>query len=69
MYKIILNRDKELAEEAERQLKEMKEKYGERYCPCALEHSIDTICMCKAFREQDYPGECYCGKYEKIKIS
>lgn len=69
MLKIISNRNKELVEEAERQLKEMKEKYGERYCPCALKHDKDTICMCKAFREQDYPGECCCGRYEKIEIS
>ena len=68
MLKIISNRDEELAEEAERQLKEMKSKYGKRYCPCALIQNEDTICPCKTFREQDCPGECACGRYEKIIV-
>lgn len=69
MFKIIPNRDEELANEAEKHLKEMKEKYGVRYCPCALERNEDTVCICKEFREQDFPGECHCGRYEKIEIS
>ncbi len=36
------------------------------YCPCAIEHNPDTKCICKAFREQDKPGECHCGRFEKV---
>ena len=61
--KIIDNPDIELRDEAERQLKENKEKYGKRYCPCALQHTEEWICMCKDFREQDFEGECHCGRY------
>lgn len=32
-----------------------------------LEQTPDTKCMCKAFREQDYPGECHCGKFVKVE--
>lgn len=35
------------------------------YCPCAV-RSEDTICPCKAFRDQDEPGECHCGRYAKV---
>ena len=45
--KIVLNTDKELVDEVNRQLKENKEKYGKAYCPCALVHNKDTICICK----------------------
>lgn len=34
------------------------------YCPCAIEKSEDTKCMCKDFREQE-SGECHCGLYVK----
>lgn len=68
MLKIISNRDIELAEEAEKQLREMFKKYHIRYCPCALDRNPDTICICKKFILQDYPGECDCGRFEKIEI-
>jgi len=35
------------------------------YCPCLLEKTEDTKCICKEFREQNYPGECHCGRYIK----
>lgn len=35
------------------------------YCPCLVERSEDTKCLCKAFREQQTPGLCHCGLYEK----
>ena len=66
MLKIISNRNEELANEAEMQLNSMFIKYGARYCPCALEHNEDTICICKKFKEQTFAGECDCGRYEKI---
>lgn len=36
------------------------------YCPCRLEKTEDTKCMCKEFREQEY-GECHCGLYIKVE--
>lgn len=36
------------------------------YCPCAIENTPDTLCMCKEFREQDKPGLCHCGRYGKV---
>lgn len=35
------------------------------YCPCAIQNTPDTKCMCKEFREQDKPGLCHCGRFEK----
>ncbi len=37
------------------------------YCPCAIWQTPDTKCMCKDFREQAEPGECYCGRFEKVR--
>lgn len=37
------------------------------YCPCAIEQNEDTKCMCKEFRDQDTPGPCTCGRFEKVK--
>lgn len=37
------------------------------YCPCAIEKNADTKCMCKDFREQEEPGECHCGRFEKVR--
>ena len=34
------------------------------YCPCAIEQTPDTLCMCKEFREQD-KGLCHCGRFFK----
>lgn len=35
------------------------------YCPCMVERTPDTKCMCKDFREQD-SGLCHCGRFEKV---
>jgi hypothetical protein len=35
------------------------------YCPCAIEKTEDTLCMCKEFREQT-SGLCHCGRFEKV---
>ncbi len=39
------------------------------YCPCVLEVSEDTKCMCKEFREQiadpGFEGYCHCMLYYK----
>lgn len=36
------------------------------YCPCMLEKTEDTKCMCKQFREME-EGTCHCGLYTKLK--
>ena len=36
------------------------------YCPCRLEHTDDTRCLCKQFRDDvaaGKTGECHCGLY------
>lgn len=65
--KIIINPNKDIVAEVDRQLEENLKEYGHRYCPCSLIHNEDTICMCKEFREQE-EGMCHCGKYIKIKV-
>lgn len=63
--KIILNTDKEIVSEIRRQLKE-----NDGYCPCRLEKTPDTKCICKEFRDQieeKIEGECHCGLYVLIK--
>lgn len=35
------------------------------YCPCAIQKTPDTKCMCKDFMENMGPGECHCGLYIK----
>ena len=66
MSKIILNPDPEVVQTVRQGL---KEKDG--YCPCRLERSEDTKCMCKEFREQiddtDFEGFCHCYLYYKEK--
>ena len=39
-------------------------KYSGGYCPCRPNHTDDTKCMCKEFREQK-SGTCHCGLYIK----
>lgn len=56
---IRLNKDEELVAEIRRALNE-----NDGYCPCRIEKTADTKCMCKEFREQEY-GECHCGLYIK----
>ena len=58
---IKVNEDKELVNEIRQKLKD-----NEGYCPCMLQKTPDTKCMCREFREQE-EGECHCGLYIKIK--
>lgn len=61
---IRINSDQDLAREAKKQLIE-----NDGYCPCALEKTPDTKCICKDFRDKinkGYKGECNCGLYESI---
>lgn len=62
--KITLNPDTEVV----KTIKEgLKAKGG--HCPCRLEMTEDTKCMCKEFRDQiadpDYEGYCHCLLYYK----
>lgn len=59
--KIMTNPDKEYVKEIKNQLKA-----NNGYCPCALEKTKDTKCMCKEFREME-EGTCHCGLYIKVK--
>ena len=57
-------------EEIVKTIKEgLKKKGG--YCPCKLEVSEETKCMCKEFREQiadpNFEGFCHCMLYYKEK--
>lgn len=58
---IKLSEDKKLVQEIREKI---KENYG--YCPCRIERTEETKCMCKEFREQE-SGECHCGLYVKTK--
>ena len=65
-YKIVLNDDLELVAEVNRQLQETR-----GYCPCAIEHTPETKCICAAFERKYILGiccECNCGKYKIIKV-
>lgn len=55
------NPDKEYANEVRKKLKD-----NGGYCPCRLEKTPDTKCMCKEFRESE-EGMCHCGLYIKEK--
>lgn len=57
--KVVQNPDKEYANEVRKKLKD-----NGGYCPCRLEKTADTKCMCKEFREME-EGMCHCGLYIK----
>ena len=63
---ITLNPDKEVVAAVREGLKQTG-----GYCPCRLERTPDTKCMCKEFREQiedpDFEGFCHCMLYYKSK--
>ena len=63
--KMQLNHNTALAEEATRQVKA-----NDGYCPCSLEKTPETKCICKEFlekMEKNIPGECHCGRYEILE--
>ena len=59
-----LNEDKEIVAAVREGLKRTG-----GYCPCRLERTEDTKCMCKEFREQiadpKFTGYCDCLQYYK----
>lgn len=64
--KIRENEDKDIVNKIREGLK-MKD----GHCPCKLEISDDTLCMCKEFKDQiadpDFEGFCHCRLYYKEK--
>ena len=59
-----LNPDKEVVATGKEGLKQTG-----GYCPCRLERTEDTKCMCKEFRDQiadpNFKGFCHCYLYYK----
>lgn len=55
------NPDKEYANKVRKKLRD-----NDGYCPCKLEKTQDTKCMCKEFRDIE-EGMCHCGLYIKEK--
>lgn len=57
-------------EEIVKTVKEGLKKTG-GYCPCRIERTDDTKCMCKEFKEQiadpEFEGYCHCMLYYKSK--
>lgn len=64
MLKIKLTDDKAFVKTVQEALRK-----NDGYCPCRIAKIPDNKCMCKQFREQDYPGECHCGLYEKVEVN
>ncbi len=64
--KITLNPDQEVVKTVKDGLK----KTG-GYCPCRLERTPETKCLCQEFRDQiqdpDFEGFCHCYLYYKSK--
>lgn len=59
--KIELNPDKDYVAEIKKKIRE-----NNNYCPCRLNKTPDTKCMCKEFRDMVRNGEegmCHCGLY------
>lgn len=59
--KIIINPNAEEANEIREAIKA-----NDGYCCCATEHTPDTKCMCRDFRENIKSGWCHCGLYCKL---
>lgn len=61
-FKIIPNPDLDI-------FKQITEKIIEHggYCCCAVVRNEDTKCPCKSFREQQAEGECFCGRFTKVR--
>ena len=64
--KVTFNENKELVAKVQEGLKRTG-----GYCPCRLERTPDTKCMCKEVRDQiadpKYEGYCHCLLYYKHK--
>lgn len=38
------------------------------YCPCLIERSEKTKCMCESFRHSYELGECHCGRFVRVEV-
>ena len=63
MLKILKNPDTDTYNEVKKLVSA-----NDGYCPCRLEHSANTKCPCKEFRDQTAEGECHCGLYVKKEV-
>ena len=59
--RIAVNSDKEFVKEMSKAIKD-----NNGYCPCRIEKTKDTKCMCKEFRDTE-EGTCHCGLFIKYK--
>ena len=59
--RIEINPDKEFVHAMKQAIKD-----NNGHCPCQLERSKDTLCMCKSFRDME-EGSCICDLYTKYK--
>lgn len=65
--KIKQNPDKEYVKQIKQQLKD-----NNGFCPCKIDKTPDTKCMCKEFRDmvkRGEAGECHCGLYIAEEVS
>jgi hypothetical protein len=60
--KIIPNQDVKQYEKITQAVKD-----NDGYCPCLVERSPATKCVCEEFKEQETEGACHCGRFIKIK--
>ena len=61
--KIVATNDKELEKTIRAAIRA-----NDGYCPCRIEKSADTKCMCKEFLDRDTLGACHCGLYVKVEL-
>lgn len=41
-------------------------KNNDGYCPCIIIKSENSKCICTDFKQQDFEGECHCGRFAKV---
>lgn len=64
MLKVFRNPDVQFYEKITKAVKD-----NDNHCPCMLQKTDDTLCMCKAFREQNTKGFCHCKRFMKVEVS
>lgn len=66
-YRILQNPDKSKVAKIRESLRE-----NEGYCPCQIERTSDTKCLCRDFHDKlgdpNFEGYCICGLYNKVKV-
>ena len=63
MLKIIKNPDENKYNEVTEAVKK-----ADGYCPCMLQRTPETKCICKEFKDQTETGECHCGRFLKVEV-